>query len=140
MRRIGGLGCSRTTDLVSRAESLPRGRSPRSAACGTAGSWFRRSRRCTQQLRQADQIIGSQCQGELPVDPRQAAMSGLRETGNGLHPGEDLLDPLAMHLARPIVRARRHLVCDIRTPAEVLRATCGATRKAVQVSTKSDVS
>ncbi len=34
-------------------------------------------------------------QGELPIDPRQTAMPGLGQIGDGLHRGKDSLNPFA---------------------------------------------
>ena len=38
--------------------------------------------RCPRQLRQADRVVTSEHRGEPSVDPRQASMTGLRETGD----------------------------------------------------------
>ena len=64
-----------------------------------------------------DRVVGRKRQAELPVNPRQSAMPGLREARHRLHPAEDFLDSLAVNLAGLVGRARRHLLADVRTPA-----------------------
>src|SRR5437879_5445064 len=52
-----------------------------------------------QQLWQADQVVGSGCQGEGPGDAWQATMFGLAESRSRFDPAKHFLDPFASTLA-----------------------------------------
>ena len=88
------------------------------------GLWA--SRRCAEQPRQADQVVGCHRQGELPVDFGQAAVPGLAQPGDGLGPAERLLDPLADALADGVAGMARGAAVDCRaSPTGVLRQVWG---------------
>ena len=53
----------------------------------------------SQQLGQANQVVGRGGEGEGPAHPVEAAMLGLALPGDGLDPGEHLLDAMACPLA-----------------------------------------
>ena len=64
------------------------------------GAWASAS--CRQQPGQADQVVGRGGEGELPADPRFAAMSRAVLQRHLFDPAEPLLDPLADALAHGI--------------------------------------
>src|SRR5207237_6415605 len=54
------------------------------------------------QIAHPDQVVGGQCEGEHPTDPRHSAMARLAQAGNRFEPAEDLLDAFPFALADQI--------------------------------------
>ena len=77
-----------------------------------------------QQVAHSHQVVDRQGEGEHPLDSSHSAVTGLAQTGDGLEPAEDLLDPFALVLtyAQPGWRVGRASIMLV-----VLRAMWGVT-------------
>jgi hypothetical protein len=80
-------------------------------AGNSGGSWRR-----LQQLGQADQVVSSARQGEVPAHPREPPMLGLALAGDG-DPGEHLFDPVPRLLTLPVAGVPGGAKIDRRAPA-----------------------
>ena len=78
---------------------------------------WRVSRCCSEQLGQADQVVGGSSEGELPADAGLAAVPGAAQQGDLLDPAEGFLDPLADPLAHGIAGMPGGPAVDRRAPA-----------------------
>jgi len=71
---------------------------------------------------QPDQVVDGQPKGKHPPDPGEAAMARLAQQADHLEPAEDLLDPLAMPLARLVAGMPRGAAIERTAPV------CGVLR------------
>ncbi len=74
---------------------------------------------------QADQVVSRGREGERPAHPFETAQAGARLPGDGLDPGERLLDPLARALVLGIARMARRPAVD-RSGGRWCSARCAA--------------
>src|SRR5262245_37950843 len=79
-------------------------------------------RRFGEQFGQADEIVGSHRESELPIDLGQAAMPHLAQTGHRFGPAKGLLDAFADALGDRVAGVAGGAAIDRRAaPAGILR-------------------
>src|SRR5689334_3528947 len=78
------------------------------------------SYRCRQDLRDANEIVGSSGQNKEPFDQRPSAMACLAQTANGLDPAEGFLDPLPLDRADAIAGVAGRAGIDGRAAVRVV--------------------
>ena len=121
------------------------------AFCGTSNGRRRsNSTRCdmcagslnilSEQFRQADEVIGGHCEGELPIDLEQAAMPHLAQAGHCLGPAESLLDAFADALRDRIAGMTGGALVDRRAAARGVLRDVGVTALSRSAITKSALS
>jgi hypothetical protein len=71
-----------------------------------------RHRSGRKQLGDAHKIVGGSRQGELPADPRGAAMACLAQAAYGFHPAKSFLDTFADALADRVTGMARGAAID----------------------------
>jgi len=94
------------------------------------------SSRCRQKLRDANEILGGGGEHEEPLDQAAAAMAGLAQAADRLHPAETFFDTFALDGAEAIAAMPGGARIDRRAAVSFCE-TCGVQPRSRQPATKS---